>query len=148
MQKLLHCLHPLAGALAILCILSFMTASVISELYGSAPAIAATKHMILWGLLVLIPCLAFTGLSGYRAVGRSPRGQALVKLKRMRIIGINGICVLVPCAFFLAVRAAELRLDRLFYGVQIMELLAGSLNLALLILNFRDGLRLVRFRQI
>ena len=147
MQKLLHRLHPLAGGIAILCIVSFMMASVASELYGDALIIAATKGRILWGLMILIPCLALTGLSGYRAAGGAPRGLAIVKLKRMRIIGINGICMLVPCAFFLATRAAELRLDGVFYGVQSVELLAGSVNLALMTLNFRDGLRIVRLRK-
>ncbi|MFT8946215.1 MAG: hypothetical protein ABF876_06510, partial [Acetobacter aceti] len=129
---------------AILCIASFMTASIIAELYGNPQTMAVIRHAILWGLLVLIPCLALTGLSGYRATGTAPRGLALTKFKRMRVTGLNGICILVPCAFFLALRASELKFDRLFYEVQFIELLAGSINLALLGMNFRDGLRMAR----
>ncbi|MFT8781283.1 hypothetical protein [Acetobacter orientalis] len=144
MQKLLRRIHPLTGAMAILCIASFMTASIIAELYRNPQTIAVMRQAILWGLLVLIPCLAFTGLSGYRATGTAPRGLALTKFKRMRVIGINGVCILVPCAFFLALRASELKFDWLFYGVQLIELLAGSTNFALLGMNFRDGLRMTR----
>ncbi|AQS86390.1 hypothetical protein A0U92_09540 [Acetobacter aceti] len=121
-----------------------MTASIIAELYGNPQTMAVIRHAILWGLLVLIPCLALTGLSGYRATGTAPRGLALTKFKRMRVTGLNGICILVPCAFFLALRASELKFDRLFYEVQFIELLAGSINLALLGMNFRDGLRMAR----
>ncbi|MFT8472556.1 hypothetical protein [Acetobacter persici] len=144
MQKFLRRIHPVTGAMAILCIACFMTASVFAELYGSPQTLAVIRHAILWGLLVLIPCLILTGLSGYQATGTAPRGLALTKFKRMRIIGINGVCILVPCAFFLALRASELKLDRLFYGVQLIELLAGTTNLALLCINFRDGLRMAR----
>lgn len=119
-----------------------MTGSIIAELYGDPQTIAITRHAILWGLLVLIPCLAFTGLSGYGAAGTAPRGLALTKFKRMRVIGLNGLCILVPCALFLALRASELKFGWLFYGVQLIELLAGLINLSLLGMNFRDGLRM------
>lgn len=146
MQKFLRHLHPLAGGLAILCIASFMTGTIISELSGNLLIISATKHAVLWGLLVLVPCLALTGFSGYQMAGKAPQGLALTKFRRMRLIGINGLCVLVPCAFFLAFRASEFTLGWPFYGVQFFELLAGSLNLTLLGLNFRDGLQMARSR--
>lgn len=146
MQRLLRRIHPLLGGLAILCIACFMVGTIVAELSGNPLTIAATKHTILWGLIVLIPCLAFTGLSGYQIAGKAPRGLAVTKFKRMRVIGINGLCILVPCAFFLAFRASELKLDWLFYGVQLLELLTGSINLLFLGMNFRDGLRMSRSR--
>ncbi|MCP1196084.1 hypothetical protein NKW84_09450 [Acetobacter senegalensis] len=123
-----------------------MVSTIVSELSENPLTIAATKQAILWGLLVLVPCLAFTGLSGYQIAGKAPRGLMLTKFKRMRVIGINGICILVPCAFFLAFRAAELKFGWPFYGIQFLELLAGSINLVLLGMNFRDGLRMSRSR--
>ena len=142
MQRLLYRIHPLLGGLAILCIAGFMVSTIVSELSGNIQTISATKHTILWGLLVLAPCLAFTGLSGYQIAGKAPRGLVLTKLKRMRVIGLNGICILVPCAFFLALRASQLKFGWPFYSIQFLELLAGSINLALLGMNFRDGLRM------
>ncbi|MDE7548996.1 hypothetical protein PY793_13550 [Acetobacter fabarum] len=146
MQRLLHRIHPLLGGLATLCIASFMVSTIVAELSGNLQTIAQTKHIILWGLLVLVPCLAFTGLSGYQIAGKASRGLVLTKFKRMRVIGINGICVLVPCAFFLAFRASELKFGWPFYGIQCLELLAGFINLMLLGMNFRDGLRMSRLR--
>lgn len=53
---------------------------------------------------------------------------------------------LIPCALFLANRAQSGLLDSSFYGIQVMELTAGAINLILLSLNFRDGLR-SRYRR-
>ncbi|KXV62257.1 hypothetical protein AD949_12735 [Acetobacter orleanensis] len=123
-----------------------MVSTIIAELSGNFQTIAATKHAIVWGLLVLVPCLAFTGLSGYQIAGKKPQGLALTKFKRMRVIGINGLCILVPCAFFLAFRVSDLKFDWLFYSVQFLELVTGSINLLFLGMNFRDGLRMSRSR--
>ena len=119
-----------------------MVSTIVAELSGNLLTVATTKQIILWGLLVLVPCIAFTGLSGYQITGKASRGLVLTKFKRMRAIGINGICVLVPCAFFLAFRASELKFGWPFYSVQCLEFLAGSINLVLLGMNFRDGLRM------
>lgn len=146
MQRFLRRAHPLLGGVAILCIAMFMLGSIVAELSGNPFTVAATKHAILWGLLVLVPCLAFTGLSGYQMAGKALRGLVLTKFRRMRIIGINGICILVPCAFFLASRASEAKFGWPFYSVQCLELLAGAVNLVLLGMSFRDGLRLARSR--
>ncbi len=60
----------------------------------------------------------------------------------MRLLAANGILILLPSAFALASMADAGRFDALFYGVQVLELAAGAVNVALLALNMRDGLRL------
>jgi hypothetical protein len=60
----------------------------------------------------------------------------------MPFIAANGLLVLVPCAIVLNRWAAAGSFDTAFYAVQAIELLAGALNLALMGLNARDGLRL------
>jgi len=60
----------------------------------------------------------------------------------MKIVAANGLLVLLPSAFVLASWANAGRFDGLFYALQGMELLAGGVNLTLLILNMRDGLKL------
>lgn len=147
MHKWLRRIHPLAGGVAIMCIASFMGSSVLAELCGTPQIIIATKRAILWGLVILVPSLALTGFSGYRATGGALRGLALAKFKRMRVIGANGLCILVPCAFFLAFRASELKFGGVFYSIQCLELVSGSINLALLVMNFRDGVRMARARR-
>ena len=55
---------------------------------------------------------------------------------------LNGVCVLVPCALFLAWKARAGAFDAPFVAVQALELAAGFANLVLIGLNMRDGLRL------
>ena len=60
----------------------------------------------------------------------------------MPVIALNGLLVLLPSAFYLNAKAQAGEFDALFYGVQALELLAGAINLTLMGLNLRDGLRL------
>ena len=135
-------LHPLAGLLAFALILSFWSATVTSELLGDAALIARVKIAIHWGLILLIPALALTGASGFRRA----RGRSLplvaAKRRRMPVIALNGLCVLVPSALFLSARAAAGTFDAAFYAVQALELAAGAVNLILIGLSARDGMRL------
>ena len=54
----------------------------------------------------------------------------------------------MPSALFLAFKARAGELDAVFYAVQALELVAGAVNITLLGLNMRDGLRMKgRFRR-
>lgn len=64
------------------------------------------------------------------------------KKKRMPFIAANGLLVLVPCAILLNRWAAAGSFDVSFYIVQAVELVFGAINLALMGLNVRDGLRM------
>lgn len=139
MKSILRIIHPLAGALAMFTITLFIIATLASEVFGGATAIAAVKAGILRGLLVLIPALAIVGGSGFRL---GTYGLAATKIVRMRVVAANGVLVLIPCAFVLARWAQQGAFDGAFYAVQGLELLAGSVNLTLLGLNMRDGLRM------
>jgi hypothetical protein len=135
-------LHPIAGTLALLTILCFWLATLVSEAFGTPLQVAKVKILIPWGFLVLIPALAVTGLSGHR-LGAKWRGPIVqVKRRRMPWIAANGLIVLVPSALFLAQRASTGTFDAAFYTVQTVELVAGAVNLVLLGLNLRDGLRM------
>ena len=65
-----------------------------------------------------------------------------MKTKRMPLIAANGILVLFPSALFLASKARAAEFDTVFYAVQALELAAGAVNMALLGLNMRDGLKM------
>lgn len=134
--------HATAGAVAMLCILSFWTSTAIAELFLSHEAVAAVKQAIIYGMWVLIPAMAITGGSGFSlASGRSSR-LAQGKKMRMRFIALNGFVIMLPAAFFLFRKAAAGEFDTVFYAVQAVELLVGIVQLRLMGLNFRDGLRL------
>jgi hypothetical protein len=135
-------IHPIAGAIAILTIATFWLSTVVSELFGSQATVIAVKTTLPWGFLLLVPALAAAGGSGF-ALAKGRRG-ALVekKKKRMPLIAANGLVVLIPSALFLASKAGAGEFDAAFYAVQALELVAGLVNLALLSLNMRDGLKM------
>lgn len=135
-------IHPAAGALALLTILTFWVSTVLSETFGPATAVVAVKTLIPWGFIVLVPALMVTGGSGF-ALAKGRRGRLVdAKRKRMPIIAANGVLILIPAALFLALKARAGEFDAAFYGVQAVELIAGAANITLLSLNMRDGLRL------
>ena len=136
-------MHLLAGLLATLTIAAFFTATLLVELFGTHDAIAGVKHMIVFpGLFILVPAIAATGGSGF-ALSKARQGRLVVaKMKRMPFIAANGLLVLLPAAIFLNRWAAQGVFDNRFYIVQVVELLAGAINLLLMGLNIRDGLKL------
>jgi hypothetical protein len=135
-------IHPIAGALATLTIASFQLATLASETLGTHAQIATIKHTIAWGLLLLIPLMTAAGGSGFALAKGALKGRIAKKAKRMRIIAANGLLVLVPAALFLHAKAHAAQFDTAFYAVQALELLAGLVNLTLMLHNMRDGLAL------
>ncbi|MCU0775571.1 MAG: hypothetical protein MUC74_14055 [Ideonella sp.] len=136
-------IHLVAGLLALLCIATFFVSTIVVELLGSHDAVAQLKSLIVVpGLWILVPAVATAGGSG-TFLSRSRGGRLVAaKKKRMPVIAANGLLVLVPCALVLDRWASAGRFDGAFYVVQAIELVAGAVNLALMTLNARDGLRL------
>lgn len=135
-------IHPIAGAVAILTIATFWLSTALTEMFGSQAAVTSVKTAIPWGFLLLIPALATAGGSGFALSKGARAGLVGAKLKRMRIIAANGVLVLIPAALFLAFKARAGEFDTSFYVVQVLELAAGPVNITLLGLNMRDGLKM------
>lgn len=140
-------IHPIAGALALLTILTFWTSTAITELFGSIQAIITVKSLIPWGFLILVPAMALAGGTGFKIGGKWRGKLVTAKKKRMPIIAANGILVLIPAALFLSWKAQAGQFDTTFYAVQLIELVAGATNITLLGLNMRDGLRMTAARR-
>ena len=141
-------IHPIAGALALLTVCTFWLSTAYSELTGDLDLIVRVKTWIPWGFIVLTPAVIAAGGSG-AVLGRRMRGALMdAKRRRMPIVAANGLFVLVPSAIFLAVRAQAGDLDGVFYAVQAIELAAGAVNILLLGLNMRDGIRLAARRRL
>lgn len=136
-------IHLLAAILATLTIATFFLSTVYVELFGTHVAITTVKQLIVMpGLFILIPAIAATGGSGF-FLSKSRQGRLVdTKMKRMPFIAANGVIVLIPCAIFLSRWAASAQFDQTFYLVQSLELVAGAINLTLMGLNIRDGLKL------
>lgn len=131
-------IHGFFGMVALLCVLGFWVGTVVSEVIGSPADIALVKLSTLKGMMML------AGMSG---ISMKWKGSMVERKKRrMKIIAANGLLILLPSAFFLSNRAHLGNFDAWFYGVQIVELLAGATNLGLLSLNMRDGITSVRKR--
>jgi hypothetical protein len=135
-------IHPVAGALAILTIVTFWLSTALTELFASQATVAMVKTLIPWGFLFLIPALAAAGGSGFALAKGRRTGLIGAKFKRMPLIAANGILILIPAALFLASKARAAEFDAGFYAVQALELAAGAANITLLSLNMRDGLKL------
>lgn len=141
-RKKLVKLHAASGMAATALIAIFWTSTIAVELLGSTSAIASVKTAIAWAMVAMVPLMATTGITGARLAGANAKGAVAAKLKRMKIIGANGLCVLVPSAIYLAAQANAGMFDGVFYIVQAAELVAGAVNLALMTINVRDGFRL------
>ena len=82
------------------------------------------------------------GGSGFQ-LGKKMRGPLITaKRKRMIAIAANGILILMPSALYLSFKAQAGMFDAGFYAVQALEMVAGAVNITLLGLNMRDGLRM------
>lgn len=136
-------IHRSAAIIAMLCIATFFISSIAIELLGSNEGIATIKSLIvLPGLFILLPCIMITGATGF-ALSKNRSGNLISnKKKRMPLIAVNGIFILIPAAIFLNQSASSGDFGSTFYIVQSVELIAGALNLFLMGLNMRDGLKL------
>lgn len=140
-------IHPIAGVIAMLTIATFWLSTALSELFAAEATVVAVKTAIPWGFLLLVPALAATGGSGFALAKGQRSGLVGTKQKRMPFIAANGLLVLIPAALYLASKARAGQFDTAFYAVQVIELIAGAVNLTLLGLNMRDGLALTRWRR-
>lgn len=134
--------HALAGTTSMLVIFSFWLSTLVSELFFDYAEVTLVKQAIFYALFILVPFMAATGGSGF-ALAKSRKSSLLTKKKmRMKIIGINGLVVMIPAAIFLNSKAAIAEFDANFYAVQVVELIVGVVQLTLISMNFRDGLKM------
>lgn len=144
-QRALALVHKRAGFAALTLISSFFAASLLVEIFGTAAQIATVKQGIVYALGVLIPLMAATGLSG-RALARGRPHDTLLRAKqrRMRLMALNAVLILIPLAVTLNIMAQRHDFSLTFALLQALELLAGALNVTLMIRNIRDGCALAR----
>lgn len=139
---MLKLIHPMAGGVALVTIATFWLSTALSEIFGSEAMVVAVKTAIPWGFLLLIPAIALAGGTGFGLAKGRRGGLVGAKIKRMPMIGANGVLILIPSALFLASKASTASFDSAFYAVQALELAAGAANITLLGFNMRDGLKM------
>jgi len=136
-------IHKIASLVATVCIATFFTSTVLVEVFGSEDMVAFVKSLIVMpGIFILIPAMAITGATGF-ALAKERKGRVVeAKRKRMPIIALIGMFILLPAAIYLNSWAAEGMFDTKFYMLQVIELVAGAINLTLMIKSMKDGKKL------
>lgn len=142
-RELLQTTHVVTAVIAPLLILTFLIATIVAEISGSFALIVMVKRDIVYSLLLLLPTMAALGISGTRLSNHQSTLESTKKL-RMVFIAANGVLVLVPCALSLYWLANHGLIDSRFYIIQALELTFGCVNLILIALSIRDGLKLSR----
>ncbi len=132
-------IHPIAGIIGFLTILTFWTSTLYSEIFTSHATVSSVKTMIVYGLFLLVPAMIIVGATGMSMGSRRKDAPALAKKKRMPFIAANGLLILVPAALYLNAKAGAGSFDNSFYIVQVIELVAGATNLTLMGMSIRDG---------
>ncbi len=136
-------IHLGSAIIATLCIATFFLSTIVVELFGTIAMIATVKSLIVApGLFILVPAIAVTGVTGFALSTKRKGGLIEAKKRRMPFIGLNGILILLPAAIYLDHLASSGDFGLSFYLVQGLELIAGGVNLALMSMNLRDGLKL------
>lgn len=141
--------HVAASTGAIATITLFLFFSGLVELTGGDADVRVLRRDILLGLPVLIACLATAGLTGRELAGKSRSVAVRRKQRRLQIAATIGVLVLVPSAFILNHLSGATATGQTFTALQVVEFLFGTINLSLLVLNFRDGRRMsLRLRPV
>lgn len=140
-------IHAMSATVALLLIASFFSATLLSEIFASQQQITTVKNAVFYGIWLLIPAMAVTGATGARLAGKARKGLIGKKMKRMPIIAANGLLILTPAAIYLRHLALAGDFGAIFYAVQVLELLAGATNMTLMVLNFRDGLKVTKMKN-
>jgi hypothetical protein len=141
-------IHAIAGTLALVTVATFLVSTLVSELALGHEAVAAVKTAILYGVCLLIPLMAATGGSGFSLASGRQGPLIDAKKRRMRFIAANGILIMLPAAVSLSGKASAGAFDQVFYTVQAVEIAGGALQICLLGLNFRDGLRMTEKKRL
>ncbi len=138
--------HLTAAAGAVTLITTFLVSSAVTELAGNAADVHSLRRWIVFALPLLVGCQAAAALTGRRLARKSRAAVIRRKQRRMQVVAALGIVVLVPCALILDALTAGPSAGAVVSGLVLTEMLAGVINLTLLLLNVRDGRSLSRPR--
>src|SRR5260370_23354431 len=94
-------IHLTAAVGALALITTFLVSSAVTELAGNAAAVHNLRQWIVFGLPLLVGCLAAAALTGRRLARKSRAAVIRRKQRRMQAVAALGIVVLVPCALLL-----------------------------------------------
>lgn len=138
--------HITATIIAFLTIGSFFSFSLFAEIIGEELFIKQVKIVILYCLPILVITMPMLAISGKKLAGNSKNPIVSKKMTRMKFIAFNGM-VLITLAIYLYYHAIYKIIDSTFLYVQILELLIGTVNLGLILMNINSGLKLSGWKK-
>lgn len=133
--------HFIATIAAGITIVTFFSLSLVAELRGDVQLIKNVKAFILYALPVMVVAMPMLKITGDKLAGKSTNPIILAKKKRMKLMIINGIC-LITLAVFLYYRSHFHTIDNVFFIAQLAEFVFGLGNLTLIFLNAKNGMQL------
>ena len=139
--------HRAASIGATLLITSFIISTVTVEFLGFEAYLVEVKTWIFRVLPLLIILMATAGATGRKLASQSAGQPASKKAKLMRLVALNGILVLAPCAYFLQKWANLGELGQAFYWVQAIELGFGAINLSLMGMMIKEGITITKLGE-
>src|SRR5260370_8078312 len=135
-KPLLVRVHVAAAVTAIAVITTFLVSSGVTELLGGTGDTRTLGHAIVFGLPLLIACLATAGLTG-RRLGAGSRSSVLArKQRRLQAAAAVGLLVLVPCPLILDHLAAAPVPGSAVAVLELPDFLFATLNLSFPVRNF------------
>ncbi|WP_240008012.1 hypothetical protein [Pseudaquidulcibacter saccharophilus] len=139
--------HKTAAIVAFLCLVSFWTLSLITEINADKAFFGFVRTYIFYTMFVMIAAIIITAVTGFK-IAKKMRGPIIEnKKKRMPFIGLNGAIVLLPLAIILFMYSNETILkgqEGMVDTLRLIELIFGAINIILISLNIKDGLKLKR----
>src|SRR5688500_11621019 len=100
-------IHAVAGVLALTLLAVALLASLTVEVMQQLPASVSVKRVTVYGVALLLPLLAVSGITGLGMVGKR-RGRLIQgKQRRLLVSADLTLLVLVPCAVALSVLPAR-----------------------------------------
>lgn len=140
-RKKLVTVHLIATIIAVLTISTFFTISLIAEIKGNDDFIRSVKAFILYALPIMVLAMPTLKITGDKLAGKSKSPLILAKIKRMKLVLVNGM-ILISLAIFLYYRSHYQQIDNVFLIAQIAEFAFGLFNLSLIFMNAKAGMQL------
>ncbi|MFN8237274.1 MAG: hypothetical protein U0T77_03815 [Chitinophagales bacterium] len=140
-RKKLVTIHLIATIVAVLAISTFFTISLIAEIKGNDDFIRSVKAFILYALPIMVLAMPTLKITGDKLAGKSKSPLVLAKIKRMKLVLVNGM-ILISLAIFLYYRSHYQQIDNVFLIAQIAEFAFGLFNLSLIFMNAKAGMQL------
>lgn len=140
-RKTIVTVHLIVTIIAVLTITTFFSISLFAEIKGDEEVIKSVKAFILYALPVMILAMPALKITGDKLAGKSKSPLVAAKVKRMKLVVINGM-ILISLAVFLYYRSHHQQIDNIFLIAQITEFVFGLFNLSLIFMNAKAGMQL------